>query len=356
MINILFTIPNFHTAGSGKVVYDLVKGLDKSKFRVHLLVDNKKGAFFKEYVSLLPIVILEYSFDKSYAKPLVFFKNIIQFRRLLRKYKIDLLHSWDWSSNLFELIACKFSGVKYGYTKKSMSWGSRSWIIKSKYSDFIVRLNDDIQKLLFDPYNIESEKIYIGLDTDYYCKLNMHNEAQVKPYFLTVANLVPIKGIEYLIRAFEKLNRDDIELYIVGNNENEYGQTLRNMTLNPNIVFINKVLDVRPYLANSIAYFIPTLKPGEGLGVALLEAMSMKTMVYGSNVPGVKEILKDFPDSLFEPGNENEILEKMKNAINMSKEFRDFSTNTFRDFVVKNFELNKFIKRHEYLYLKQVSH
>ena len=31
-IKILYTIPNFDTAGSGKVVYDLVRNLDKNVF------------------------------------------------------------------------------------------------------------------------------------------------------------------------------------------------------------------------------------------------------------------------------------------------------------------------------------
>ena len=36
-IKILYTIPNFETAGSGKVVHDLVKGLDKEKFSPEIL-------------------------------------------------------------------------------------------------------------------------------------------------------------------------------------------------------------------------------------------------------------------------------------------------------------------------------
>ena len=34
-IKILYTIPNFDTAGSGKVLYDLAKYLDKDKFHMN---------------------------------------------------------------------------------------------------------------------------------------------------------------------------------------------------------------------------------------------------------------------------------------------------------------------------------
>lgn len=59
-IRILFTISNFDTAGSGKVVYDLIYGLDKSKFEIEIACGNDKGEFFKTVKALgLPIHIFE---------------------------------------------------------------------------------------------------------------------------------------------------------------------------------------------------------------------------------------------------------------------------------------------------------
>ena len=47
-IKILYVIPNFDTAGSGKVLYDLAKNLNKEKFQVEIACKNAKGAFFNE--------------------------------------------------------------------------------------------------------------------------------------------------------------------------------------------------------------------------------------------------------------------------------------------------------------------
>jgi len=41
-IKILYTIPNFKTAGSGKVVYDLVKGLDKNLLQKYVVLIQKE--------------------------------------------------------------------------------------------------------------------------------------------------------------------------------------------------------------------------------------------------------------------------------------------------------------------------
>ena len=45
-IKILYTIPNFDTAGSGKVVYDLVNNIDKTAFSPEICCHHNKGAYF----------------------------------------------------------------------------------------------------------------------------------------------------------------------------------------------------------------------------------------------------------------------------------------------------------------------
>ena len=46
-IKILYTIPNFDTAGSGKALLNLALGLDKNIFEPHIACLNDKGDFFK---------------------------------------------------------------------------------------------------------------------------------------------------------------------------------------------------------------------------------------------------------------------------------------------------------------------
>lgn len=55
-IKILYTIPNFDTAGSGRVLYDLAKGLDPNKFDISIACRHNRGSFFKEIDSLGPRV------------------------------------------------------------------------------------------------------------------------------------------------------------------------------------------------------------------------------------------------------------------------------------------------------------
>lgn len=356
---ILYTIPNFDTAGSGKVVYDLLLNINKDEFEVHLLIGHDRGLYFKDYISKLPINIHVKEFKFDYNSPLQFFQSVLKFIQFINKNKINLIHSWDWSSNIGELLAAKLAGVKYVFTKKAMSWGSKSWIYKSKYSDLIIRLNDDMQRDLFDPIKISSIKIPIGLDSDYY-SINdvLENPYPSSPYILTVANLVPIKGIEVLIESFKILKSDfkNLKLLIVGNNNSSYGQRLINDNCeDKSIVFIDKVMDVRPFLQFSEIFVIPTNRVWEGQPMAAVEAMSMSNVVIGSDISGISEVLSSFPEFLFTPGDSKELFSKINEFLKKPNKEREDYRKRMREEVLKRFGRKDFIQRHQNLY-KEILH
>jgi len=114
-IKILFTIPNFDTAGSGKVVYDLVKGLDRDKFEPEICVFHTKGAFFKE-VEKLGVPIHVFQFTTNYKPLSTFIFRVLKIRKFFKKHQFNIIHSWHWSSDFSEPLAAKLSGIKYVYT------------------------------------------------------------------------------------------------------------------------------------------------------------------------------------------------------------------------------------------------
>ena len=61
MLRILFTIPNFNTAGSGKALLNIAKGLDKNKFEVHIACKTDEGEYFKVVKdSGIPVHVFNY--------------------------------------------------------------------------------------------------------------------------------------------------------------------------------------------------------------------------------------------------------------------------------------------------------
>lgn len=355
-IKILFTIPNFDTAGSGKVVYDLIKGLDKNKFSPEIACFHNKGAFFKEVEQLgVPIHIIP--FTTSYKPYITFLSRVNRISKFFKKHEFDLIHSWHWSSDFSEVLAAKIAGIPYVYTKKAMSWGNKAWRIKSRLSTKILVLNSDMIPQFFSKLKKKTTLIHLGVDLKKYTPQKRIRETPLGLQFkesdfiiVTVANLVPIKGIEYLIQAIEKLNDPNIKLLVVGNNKNEYGQELIQNTINGNIYFIDKQLDVKPYHALADVFIIPTLPAGEGLPVAPIEAMASQRIVIGSDVEGVNEVLQDYPNCLFSAKNVEAICDKIKFIQQLSIEEKEVLELQMRETVEEKFSLNVCIENHEQFY------
>ena len=353
-IKILYTIPNFDTAGSGKVVYDLIKGLDTTKFEIEIACQHKRGKFFKEVEALgFPIHIMETTAPfRPYFSLYFRLRPIINF---FKNNKYDVIHSWHWSSDWTEALAARLAGVKWLYTKKAMSWGNRHWKLRSFLADYIITINDEMRN--YFPNKKAQKLIPLGIDTEYYKPEKVHFPQDSKTFkIVTVANLVPVKGIEVLLKAVALLKDDSVQLKIVGDNSNHYGQGLiklcKELNIDNQVEFTGKVGDVRPLISESDIYIIPTLNEGrkEGMPMALVEAMCMAVPVLGSNISGINFVLKDYPGLLFSANDSEALKERILSFQNMAPEERKKIGDSLRLYCVKNFAMENFISEHTKLY------
>lgn len=355
-IKILFTISNFNTAGSGKVVYDLVHGLDKTKFDVHIACGDNKGAFFKVVESLgLPIHIIE---TKTPYRPYYsLLSRSSSVSKFYKEHDFDIVHSWQWSNDWTEALAARRVGIKWMYTKKAMGY-NKHWKIKSFLAHFIVTINDEMKQ--YFPNKKAQKLIPIGIDTNYYSPEHFTKTPSKQFKIITVANLVPVKGIEVLLKAIQQLKDSEIKFEILGDDSNDYGQKLHKLTnefgLSKHVTFHGKQLDVRPYIADADMYVIPTLNEGrkEGMPMALVEAMCMGIPLLGSDITGINFVLKDFQNLLFEAGNINALAEKISYLKSLSSTERIQIGQNLRQYCIDNFSMEQFISEHEAVYTKLI--
>jgi len=355
-IRILFTISNFNTAGSGKVVYDLVKGMDSTKFEIEIACGSGDGEFFKVVKSLgVPIHIFE---TKTPYKPYFnLLSRLWKISKFYKKQQYDIVHSWQWSSDWTEALAARMVGVKWLYTKKAMGFSSKHWHIKSYLADFIVTINEEMHA--YFPNKKQQALIPLGIDTKYYDPKSVEvdtKDSVATFHIITVANLVPVKGLEILIEAVHQLRDDNIKLTVLGDYENDYGYAMVDLRdrlgMQNQVRFLGKQLDVRPYIKSADVYVIPTLDEGrkEGMPMALVEAMSMAIPVLGSNITGINYVLKDFEHLLFKAGDRHALLLKLKELQAMSEANRSDLGMRLRAYCEAHFTMGAFITAHEALY------
>ncbi|MGC1472576.1 MAG: glycosyltransferase [Psychroserpens sp.] len=358
-VKILFTTSNFKTAGSGKVIYDLVNGLDQSKFEIEIACGHNRGAFFQTVEALgLPIHIVKTK--TSYRPYLTLYSRIKNISTFFKAHEYDIIHSWQWSNDWTEAVAARLAGAKWMYTKKAMGFQSKHWVIKSYLANFIVTINDEMRR--YFPKKKNQRLIPLGIDTAYYSPKHF-DKRKISEVFeiITVANLVAVKGISVLIQAIKALDSPHVNLTILGANNTEYGTMMvalvKELQLEHQISFLGQKPDVRPYLSNSDLYVIPTLDQGrrEGMPMALVEAMSMGVPVLGSEVSGIKYVLKDFPQLLFKAGSANDLQMRIRAVMSKSKEERHQIGNDLRQYCITNFNMPTFIKAHDLLYSQMMN-
>ena len=360
---ILFTIPNFDTAGSGKALFNIATRLDKNIFEPHICCFHNKGDYFNTVNSTgIPTHIFQ---TTTPMKPR--FKGILTCFRIARYFKqlnMDLIHSFHYAPDYSEALAAKIAGIPWIYTKKNMNWGGKSkngWKLRTVLANHIIAQNKSMISWFFS----NSKKISLiprGVDINHFSpkskNLNLLEQLLIpksEKVILTVANLVPVKGIEVLLDAFELLskNNDNITLLIVGENNNEYGTTLKKkskrMKFNHKILFIGKVQNIVDYYSIADIFILPTLKKGEGCPVSLLEAMACGLPVLASDIPGIQDILEPIHHCLFNSGDVPELQKGIEKLL-IKNENKKNENN--RDQIKMNYSIEKEVKSHEIIYKK----
>lgn len=113
-------------------------------------------------------------------------------------------------------------------------------------------------------------------------------------YYLTIGRMDPIKNLDTLIQAFIDKGSSEYQLVLAGDYTNNHGMQLRNMAQeNENIIFVGPVMgdDKEHLLAHSFANCL--VSSSEGMPLSLLEAMSYSKPCIVSDIPAIREVLKD---------------------------------------------------------------
>jgi glycosyltransferase involved in cell wall biosynthesis len=366
-IRILFTIPNFDTAGSGKALLNIASRLNKDLFEPMICCMHDRGAFFEVVKdSGIPFHIINYTSDMSHrVKGLL---RVAQVSKEFRKLKPDIIHSFHYSADYSEALAARLGGIKWIYTKKNMNWGSASknaWILRTKFANHIIAQNTDMLSEFF-PKSSKVTLIGRGVDTTEFSDMSLQSTQKdvlgvnaADKVIMLVANLVPVKGAEVLIAAFKRIyeRHKDTKLLIIGADDTEYAAKLKMLAgslLGQQIFFKGKMMNIAQVVKCADIFVLPTLNEGrrEGSPVALLEAMSSGRYVLASNIAGVKDQLRDFPEFLFSAGNAEELTDKLGKALSLSDDQRNLIGEKMRRHVMENFSIENEVKKHEIVYLE----
>ena len=364
-IPILYTIPNFITAGSGGAMLNIIERLDRDRFAPTVCV-SQKGGRLDQQVEALGIPFLEAPFTVE-AKP---YAGLLGRARAaagcFRPYRFQLWHSFHYSSDYSEAIIARLSGAQaWIYTKKNMNWGRRAWYLRSLFATRIAAQNTDMLAKFFNTpmFKYKTHLIPRGVDIqrfrpDVAPTLSLRQHLGIdrqSPIVACVAHLVPVKGHPTLFQAIAKI--PTVNLLLAGKPlDQEYQRSLlvqvRALNLEPRVHFLGEITDIPALLAEADMFVLPTWGRWrmEGCPVALLEAMACGKACIATDIPGARDLIQPGQSGLIVPPEDADAIATAIRRLIQDLDLRGRLGRAARDRVERHFTIEKEVARHTVMY------
>lgn len=364
-ISILFTIPNFITAGSGRVMLNIIERLNRNIFEPAVCVSKKGGKMDSEVEQMgIPFIEAPFTID---AKPYYsLFSRSRHASQKFKPYQFDLWHSWHYIDDYTEAVIARMAGVKaWLYTKKNMSWGSNGWLIRSLLANRIAVDNTEMTNAFFSRLNLKKKIRLIphGIPTDQFSpdvppSLGLRQKLGISEKAVVVgctANLTIRKGHHVLLEAVSKIA--DIFLITVGRTlEADYVERLekmrRELRIEDRTFLLGYVENVPALLKEVDIYVLPTWNRGskEGCPLGLIEAMSSGKACVATDIPGSRDIIEQGVSGFLVPAEDADELAQRIRQLAQDRHLREIMGKEARSRIIQHFSIEKEVLLYEELY------
>lgn len=162
-----------------------------------------------------------------------------------------------------------------------------------------------------------------------------------------VANLIPAKGVDVLIRAVDKMQDAGVQVSIVGDGEQaeKLRQLVGELRLDHRVTFLGLRDDVPELLRNSDILVHPAIWQ-EAFGLTIAEAMSCGCAVVASATGGIPEIIEHGVSGLLTNPGDPDSLARTLDRLTETPSLRASLGAGARDRVEKLFSLDRCAREH----------
>ncbi len=304
-IRILYTIPNFVTAGSGQAMVNVIDRLDRRRFEPTVAV-AKPGGDLVEHLRAqgVPVIVAQSSVPLTPLPTLP--ARIWKARRAFRG-QFDLWHSFNWAGDFTEPLIAYASGARaWMYTKKNMGFATKSWRIRSLLARRIAVQNDAMPRRFFAKpwFRYKVRYVPTGIDVEPWQAAEpdpaLRDRLGVGPgdvLMTCVGDIQPRKNQASLVAALGEVER--VHLVLAGRTlDAAYVDAMMakaaELGIEDRVHLIGQVTDVPALLKSSDVFAL--ISHAEGSPIAMVEAMAIGLPVIASSIPGISERVTDGVD------------------------------------------------------------
>jgi len=296
----------------GVVTYDFfpfIGGIGRHTYLMFSELKHLNILFFSPARNLLPrhlrINFWAVRLFKQVGVSIWLFFNVY---RIISEYRLDKLniHSGAGGVLLIQkipvpvIVTChhtywqQYTYIKSQFWKRIfLPFEKRTYRLATR----IVCVSEDTKNILVEHYHIAEDKILVihnAVDTDKFYDLS----GQKNPHsVLYIGRIDKRKGIEFLIRSMPFVVRQIPDAILVVGGKGSHLEKMKalvsRLKLERNITFLGFVPDdqLNSLYNQAQCAVVPSIF--EGFGITVIEALAAGTRVVGTDVDGIREILKN---------------------------------------------------------------
>lgn len=325
----------------------LLESIHQQGFEIHIIAPDL-ASFPTEHEKLLDLdyCVHEVPMQRTGTNPASDLKTLLSMYALIKKIKPDHVLSYTIKPVIYGTLAAWLAKVpnRYalitglGYAFQNVETHSKRSIfqklVHGLYQQALSRShkaffqNPDDLKLFQDLHLLKSQIPSVVVNgsgvnvTDFnILPLPTNEQQQAKISFLLIARLLIDKGVREYAQAAEiiKQKHPNVEFNLVGwIDENPSAitqQELDQWVAKKIVKYWGKLADVRPAIAESSVYVLPSYR--EGTPRTVLEAMAMGRAIITTDAPGCRETVVDGDNGfLVEVKSVESLVEAMQKFIN----------------------------------------
>lgn len=364
-MKILYLVNHFNSGGITSYILSLSSGLIKKGHSVFVASGGGKMLFKldEEGIKYFTVPIK----TKNELSPRIIISALI-LSKIIRDNRIDLVHSQSRTTQVLGCLLARMTGARHIFTCHGFFKRRFSRRIFPCWGESVIAISEQVKEHLISDFKVRPEKISLvfnGVDSRKFSPVlqSIKQEAKQKiglspdTVVGVLARLSDVKGHRYLIEGMKSVLSvyPAAQLLIAGEGrmEEELKALVNDLGIGKNVFFIPNSTDTKNVLSAIDIFVLPSLK--EGLGLALMEAMSMGLPVIGSEVGGIKTLIKN---------GINGLLVKPKDCQGISKAVIDLISDPAlglklgaeaRKYIVNEFSCENMVSGTEEVYLKAYS-
>lgn len=368
-INILYLISSLSSGGAQRQLVELAKNIDKNRYRVFIAIFHNRIHYKYILDEDVEIVCIE----KKYKLSRFRLWRLIKF---IQKNKIDIIHSYMYSSNLWGRLAGKISNCKTTISSiRSVNTPKWQYFIEqilSKFTTVIITNSHAARDEYFRCMNLPSNDfvrvIPNGIDIDAIEKRKMTPPAEIKGRYninpedfvvVQVAGINQNKNQLCLLKAVKQIRSEhpqglpSTKVLLVGSiRDKRYYNKLRNYVekhhLENIVSFLGEQQDVFSILNIADLFVLTSLQ--EAFPNAVMEAMAMELPIISSKVGDLNYLVKNGRNGYcFQKDSCEELAGLLKKMIEMDVLERD-NMGAFSRQIIKNYTVEKMVKKTSNIY------